>query len=165
MVVIICGLPGSGKSYFASQLASVIRAEYINSDKVRKDLGASGKYSLDDKLAIYREMVKMSREFLKKNKSIVVDATFYRDSMREMFQSEAKQLGSDIYFIHVHADESLVRERMTKPRADSEADYKVYLYIRDQFEEINVPHLKLESTNGNLTSMLDKAVTYINGVV
>lgn len=164
MVVIVCGLPGSGKSYFASQLASMLHAEYINSDKVRKEVGASGNYSLNDKLAIYSEMVKIMRGLLKEKKTIVVDATFYLDSMREMFQIEAKQWLADICFIYVHANESLVRERLSKPRADSEADFNVYLKIRSQFEKIKVPYLELESSNENLTSMLDEAMAYISGL-
>ena len=38
MIVIVFGLPGSGKSYFASHLASMINADYINSDKVRRTM-------------------------------------------------------------------------------------------------------------------------------
>lgn len=163
MVVIVCGLPGSGKSHFASHLASFLHAEYINSDKLRKELGSSGRYTLEDKLFIYNEMLKVTSEFLKEKKTTVVDGTFYLDSMRQMFQAEVKQMGSDIYFIRVYANESLVRERLSKPRKYSEADFKVYLHIRDQFEEIRTPHLELESTNENLASMLDKAIAYING--
>lgn len=164
MVVIVCGLPGSGKSYFASHLASVLHAEYINSDKLRKELGAAGKYSLGDMLAIYNELVRVTGEILKQKQIIVVDATFYLDSMRQMFQSRVRHWRSEICFIHVYADESLVRERLSKPRTDSEADFKVYLHIKDQFEKIEGPHLEIESTNDNLTSMLDKAVAYITGL-
>jgi len=35
MIIVVTGLPGSGKSYFAQQLAPLMDAEYINSDKVR----------------------------------------------------------------------------------------------------------------------------------
>lgn len=164
MVVIVCGLPGSGKSYFASQLASVLHAEYINSDKLRKELGASGKYSLGDRLAIYDELVRAASELLKQGRTVVVDATFYLDSMRRMFQSGVRQWCSEIICIHVFADESLIRERLSKPRTDSEADYKVYLYLKDQFQKIEGPHLEIESTNDNLKSMLDKAMAYITGL-
>lgn len=164
MVVIVCGLPGSGKSYFASNLASVLHAEYISSDKLRKELGALGKYSLGDRLAIYDEMVKVVSELLKQKQTVVVDATFYLDSMRRVFQSRVRQWCSEICCIHVFADESLVRERLTKPRMDSEADFKAYLYIKDQFEKIEGPHLEIESTDDNLTSMLDKAIAYITGL-
>jgi len=35
MIIIVFGLPGSGKSYFASKLAERINARYINSDVIR----------------------------------------------------------------------------------------------------------------------------------
>ena len=42
MVVIVFGLPGSGKSYFASRLAGIISADYINSDRVRREIPIPG---------------------------------------------------------------------------------------------------------------------------
>ena len=33
MIIIVLGLPGSGKTYFASRFAKLIHADYINSDR------------------------------------------------------------------------------------------------------------------------------------
>lgn len=164
MIVIVCGLPGSGKSFFASQLAASMDAEYINSDGVRKQLGAMGRYTLDDKLFVYKEMLRQARGFLELGKDVVVDATFYLDSMRDMFTAMAKAMKSDICFIHIYADETIVKERLCKPRPDSEADFAVYRAIREEFERIGFPHLELESMNGNITSMMDQARSYISAL-
>lgn len=161
MIIVVLGLPGSGKSYFASRLAARLRAEYINSDKVRKSMGSQGRYSLKDKLAVYTEMVKMTDRLLDENKVVVVDATFHLQSMRNLFLKEASKRLARIWFIHVKANEALIHDRLNKPRADSEADFKVYQDIRDQFQELTNHHLELESTNDNITSMLNKAIEYI----
>ncbi|SFP80598.1 hypothetical protein SAMN05444277_10244 [Parafilimonas terrae] len=34
MIVIIAGLPGSGKSYFAGRIAQMLSVAYINNDKI-----------------------------------------------------------------------------------------------------------------------------------
>lgn len=38
MIVIVLGLPGSGKSYFAARFAELIHADHVNSDRVRKSM-------------------------------------------------------------------------------------------------------------------------------
>lgn len=161
MIIIIAGLPGSGKSYFAARLAAKTGAVHISSDKIRKSLDALSKYTVTDKEAVYRKMAEITEKSLAENKTAVLDATFYRKPLRDLFSEIARRYGVPLVFILVKADEGLVKERLAKPREDSEADESVYYKIRDQFEEITQPHVCLESTNDNITQMLNKATTYI----
>lgn len=160
-IIVVAGLPGSGKSYFARRLAARLDAKHINSDAVRKAMGASGRYSFEDKLVVYTQMVKMTDRFLDEQKVVVVDATFYHPTMRDMFLTVAQLRDIDIYFIQITAKESLIEERLKKPREDSEADFQVYKDIRAQLQQMTNPHLNLESTNDNIESMLNEAVAYI----
>lgn len=162
-IILVTGLPGSGKSYFARRLAGRLGAEHINSDAVRKVMGAAGKYSFEDKLLVYTQMAKMAERCLNEHKRVVVDATFYHPAMRNMFLSLAERHAVDIYFIQITAKETLIEERLRKPREDSEADFQVYKSIRDQLQQMTNPHLKLESTNDNIESMLDEAIAYTSG--
>jgi predicted kinase len=57
MIIIVMGLPGSGKSYFAQRLAITINADYISSDRVRKTMMSSRTYSTKEKLLVYDEML------------------------------------------------------------------------------------------------------------
>lgn len=161
MIVIVMGLPGSGKSYFASRLATMLAAEYINSDKVRKELGAMGRYSLKDRLLVYHKMATTAERFLVEGRDVVVDATFHLSVMRSIFLNEAEKLKVRIQFILVWAKEGLIHERLKVSRADSEADFSVYMKIRDQFEKLTASHLELESTRDNVAAMLSKGMNYI----
>ena len=76
MIVIVFGLPGSGKSYFASHLASAINAEYLNSDQVRRTMFDRSTYSKKEKLAVYNEMLAQTRQAVSQKKNLVLDATF-----------------------------------------------------------------------------------------
>ncbi|MGK7391641.1 MAG: AAA family ATPase [Candidatus Cyclobacteriaceae bacterium M2_1C_046] len=161
MIVMVLGLPGSGKTYFAKRLAGKINAVHISSDRIRNELMALGKYSKKEKLAVYNKMIQLTAESLVSNKNIVVDATFYLSETREMFYNLAKKENVEIQLIVMEADEKLIKERVTKPREDSEADLEVYKKIKEQFEPVNSPHLTLNSTNNNLNLMLKKATEYI----
>jgi predicted kinase len=61
MIVIVFGLPGSGKSFFASRLAKMINADYINSDMIRKEMFASSTYSEKEKAAVYNVMIEKTK--------------------------------------------------------------------------------------------------------
>ncbi|MDQ3535987.1 MAG: ATP-binding protein [Bacteroidota bacterium] len=161
MIIIISGLPGSGKSFFAEKLAYKLDAVHINSDKVRKAKDAMGKYALQDKFYIYHEMVKLAEKSLQEQKTVILDATFYLQSIRDMILELAQYYSSKICFIYVYANEEAIKQRLSKKRIDSEADFKVYKLIKDQFEEITQLHLKLESKNDNIDYMLNEAEMFI----
>ncbi|HZY79606.1 MAG TPA: AAA family ATPase [Cyclobacteriaceae bacterium] len=161
MIVLIAGLPGSGKSFFAERLAGRMNACHLNIDAIRQEMRARGSYSFQDKLIVYNEMLKRTALLAFQNKDVVVDATFYHHTMREMFISWAKEQSVRVAIIEVVADEKLVNERVGKPRKFSEADYAVYEKVRDEFEEITMPHLILESTDENIEKMLEKAGKFL----
>ncbi len=161
MIIVVMGLPGSGKSYFAEKLSRQLEAVYINSDQVRNALGARGKYTVEDKMVVYNTMVDKARHALADGKRVVVDATFYQHRMVEIFKDLAMMYLSPICFIKVEADENLIKSRLTKLRHDSEADYNVYLKIKNQFEDPGVPYLSLRSEEDNIHDMLELALEYI----
>ena len=161
MLVVIAGLPGSGKSFFGQKLADAIGAAYLNSDKIRIDMLAKGKYSDEDKLAVYKEMESYASKALAQGNDVIVDATFYRRSVREMFEKLAGIHRVSLRIIEVKADEPTIRRRLSAPREFSEADFRVYEMIRDGFEEITTPHLVLISTDNNIDEMLLRAKEYI----
>ena len=161
MIVIVFGLPGSGKSYFAAHLANKINADYINSDKVRRAMFDTRTYSINEKLSVYSEMLTQMKEVVKQNKNLVLDATFYNNDIRKKFLDEAVDAGS-IFFIEVKAEESIIRKRLQEKRVDSEADFEVYKKVKKQWEPLHLDHLVLQSTNDNINEMLYKAADYLH---
>jgi predicted kinase len=161
MMILVCGLPGSGKSFFASRLANRLKADYISSDRVRIALLATGRYSFEDKLRIYRHMAERAATLVKRGKDVVVDATFYHHSMRELFIEVALQNQCAVRFIVIMASEALVKERLSRSRIDSEADLGVYQTMKAQFEKFTQPHLRLQAQADNIEQMLLAAIDYL----
>lgn len=161
MIVIVMGLPGSGKSYFASRLAAVMHAVYISSDKVRRALIASRTYMEEEKELVYANMLVQMLQMIQENKDVVLDATFYTDAIRKKFIRAAGETVV-IIFIEIIAGEELIKERLKQTRADSEADFSVYKIIQGRWEPLQQAHLELESTNNNIDSMLGKTVKYLD---
>lgn len=160
MIVFVFGLPGTGKSFFASRLAKMIHASYLNSDMLRKELFAERTYSNHEKKVVYDTMLDMTKEAIDTGQNLVLDATFHKKETRDTF---IKQLSEqeEVFYIEIHSAESTIKERLKKSRPYSEADFEVYKLIQQQWEPFNEPHLVLESTNDNIEELLLKAAQYL----
>ncbi|HEY8512254.1 MAG TPA: ATP-binding protein [Cyclobacteriaceae bacterium] len=155
-IVAVCGLPGSGKSYFAARLAERLKAVYFSSDKIRREMFSQRTYSDAEKRDVYREMIRRAQAHV--DQSIVFDATFYRNDIRAMFNDAFPNL----IWMMVSADDDVIRERLAKPRTDSEADLRVHELIRSQWEPLEGEFLTLHSTSDNIDDMLDRAIQYLD---
>ncbi len=161
MIVIVFGLPGSGKTYFAFRLAVWLNADYANSDQIRKKMFAARTYSTKEKLLVYNEMLAQMRQAITQSKNLVMDATFYKNDIRAAFINEAQE-EAGIIFIEVKAEEAIIKERLQQKRVDSEADYEAYKLIKQQWEPLDDQHLIFNSTNDNIEYLLDKAMDYLH---
>ena len=160
MVVIVFGLPGSGKSYFAVRLAEKLGAEYINSDRLRKEMFEERTYSDKEKAAVYAGMKKKMHEVLHDSGKLVLDGTFFRKQTRDEFEQSIANRTVP-FFIEMKATDKIARERLKRKRPFSEADYRVYQIIRSRWEPMEKPHLVLQSTNENIDDLLNKAMEYL----
>jgi len=159
-IVFVFGLPGSGKSYFATRFAERINAKYVNSDRVRKEIFKKREYTPEEKQAVYKAMLDEMQNAIEENKNIVLDATFHKAATRKLFTDQIADPGK-IVFIEVQANDKIIKERLKHKREYSEADYSVHKLIADQNEPLEKPHLILQSTNRNIEVMLTEAENHL----
>ncbi len=163
MVIIVFGLPGTGKSYFARHLSQEIDAVYLSTDEVRLHMKKQGRYDEKDKQLVYDRLEEMMSEHLKKGETVIIDGTFHEQRRRDQFSGKAHELRQPIFFIEMQSREETVKERVEQKREYSEADYSVYKMILDKFEPLGIPHLQLESDRDALGTMIEQARHYIYG--
>lgn len=161
MIILISGLPGSGKTFFAERLAQRIKALHLSSDRLRKELFPVQRvYSEEEKQSVYQEMLKRMKEAAQQQ-PVILDATFYRADLRAPFIKAAEEIKEKLYIIRLTAAEDLIKKRTTQQREDSEANYDVYLKLKDQYEPISSAFLSLQSEENNIEEMLSKALAYL----
>ena len=155
-VFIVTGLPGTGKSTLAQAIAREFDADYLNTDRIRTEIGLRGQYGRAAKEAIYVLMLQEADSFLAKNKSVVLDGTFYLEKHREAFEKMARKWHIDPNWIELKADEAVIRGRMSKKREFSEANFGVYEEIKEIWEPIKGEHIVLWSDRMTTREMLNQ---------
>jgi predicted kinase len=163
MIVLVYGLPGTGKTFFARHFAQETGAVHLNTDLVREKLDVKGQYDDKTKQQVYNELFKQVMRELNAKKDVIVDGTFHKKIRREQIKKIAGETNNRIYFIEIDADEKTVRKRLKKNRKYSEADFDVYQELREKFEKEEAPHIKLWSEKDNTEEMINQAKEYING--
>lgn len=160
MLILVLGLPGSGKTTFAKAFAERKNAVHLNSDLLRRELGEMGKYSPEDKQKVYETLLERARQALAAGKTVVVDSTFYKEKIREPFRKLAAECRRPLRWVEILANETTIEARLKKPRPDSEADFGVYQKIKSEAEPLEEPHLVLKSDEVSLGEMIEACLEF-----
>lgn len=107
-LVLVGGLPGTGKSTLASGISDAREWTLLRSDEVRKDRAGiahaervdepygEGLYSADQTEATYRELLARAHTALENGESVVLDASWSDARWRSAARAVADETGSDL---------------------------------------------------------------------
>ena len=146
-LVVLCGLPGTGKSHFARELASRAPFVWLNSDRTRKLLVARPQYSRREHRRVFAAMHVLTRGYLRDGYSVVFDATNLNENVRLPLYAVAEELGVEPLIIRFTAHPDLVRKRMTEREngvgdaGQSDAGWEVYSRMAVADTPVPRPHL------------------------
>jgi len=162
MLVIICGLPGTGKSTLAQELAKRWKAIHISSDSVRLRILKERTYSEKEKQMVYEKMFEEARGLLKRGADAILDATFYQKNLREAARAMAETEKNGCILIECVLGEEKIKERMERRKMgknESEATFEIYKKVKEEFEEIEEKHLVI-NTEEPMEKQIEKAGQY-----
>lgn len=148
----ITGLPGSGKSTIAKELAKLTNAEILRLDIIRKKLAPKATYSDNERESVYNALAYMGYTLTKDNRDVIFDATDNLNIGRKL----ARKLIKDFFVVQLKCplDICIEREEKRKDRAGMKD-----LYERAKKGEIKLPGLGakyIEEKDPFLTIETDK---------
>ena len=154
-LVLLSGLPGSGKTTFAARLASQLDAGVLESDRVRLELFPRRRYTRKENAAVFATVRERAEGVLADGRDVIVDATNLRGWERSGFlelaagqgaRVVAVRQGARVVAVRLTAPDAVLRERLTGPREGaSEADVRVYERMRGQEEPFSTPCVQVDS--------------------
>ena len=159
-LVILCGLPGTGKSHFARALISRAPSfAWVNSDYCRKLLVSGNPpdcrrpdysrpdYSREEHQRVFAAMHALVAELLSAGHPVVFDATNLNEEVRRPLYAAADGAGVAPLLIRFTAARSLARQRLAEREqgiaeaAHSDAGWAVYQRMADADAPAPRPHL------------------------
>jgi len=159
--IVVSGLPGTGKTYFCSQLAQRLPFVILESDALRKTLFSSLSYSSKESSRLFRAIHLLIERLLKKGISLILDATNLSERHREYLYSIADRLDVKLILVRVEAPPQVVYERLKtrqdNPRNKSDAEWAVYQRMKPSVQKIHRNHYAVD-TSRDITPVLDKIV-------
>jgi len=162
-LIVVSGLPGTGKSFFCRKLAEKLPFLILASDALRKVLFSTPQYNEQENKRLFSACHVLIEELLKKGIPVIFDATNLLEHHREYLYRAAERAGAKLILVWVEAPPEVVRQRLLTrertavPQSDSEAGWEVYNKMRPRREKISRNHLVVD-TSQDITGAVDKIV-------
>ena len=160
-LVLMCGLPGVGKTHFARRLAAEARLQMIESDAARKALMGVPAYNAEENLRVFGACRKLMDVLLDNGVPVLLDATNVTERDRAYSYAAAEGRGAEVMVVRVTAPESEVRRRLRRRERGlakdgaSNAGWDVYLKMKAREEPVTRPHFVVD-TSKDITSAIVK---------
>ena len=158
--IVVSGLPGTGKSYFCSQLAQRLPLVILESDALRKVLFPSPVYSPQESSHLFQTIHRLIERLLKRGIPLILDATNLSEREREYLYRIADRVDAKLVLVRVEAPPEVVQERLKARQEEvnkSDADWSVYQKMKSSVQKIRRNHYAVD-TSRDITPVLDKIV-------
>ena len=160
LLIVICGLSGTGKSTMAREFSLKTGIKVFTSDIIRKELAGtakgkqkkeefeSGLYSPEMTKRTYNELFLRASHLLKKGRPVILDATFLKDLHIEEARKTALDAGGELIIVKCVVSDVTARKRLAGRMSEpsiSDADLAIYLKQKEALGEISGPHITFET--------------------
>ncbi|MGD9932966.1 MAG: AAA family ATPase [Dehalococcoidia bacterium] len=145
-LIILSGLPGSGKTTFARTLVNTVPAVHVESDAVRRALAPAPRYTQSENRRVFDEVERLADAALASGRIALVDATNLRHDDRLRFHSLAARSRVPLIGIRVIAPPRVIRARLAAPRrGHSQAGLDVFERMRGRAQRFLDPSIVVDT--------------------
>ena len=147
LIVIVCGLPGVGKTTIAKNLAPLIDASILSTDKIRKELISNPTYQKEERVLIYDVMILLAKYLQQADRNCILDATFNKEDFRNQVKNKLKVSEDQFFIVECTCPEKIVFSRLKNRKDDySDADVSVYQNMKKIYESVKGKHITVDTS-------------------
>ncbi len=104
LLVLLYGLPGSGKTAFSRQIGEQLAVAHVEGDRIRAELFENPTYSKEENHIVASLMTYMTTEFLKAGVSVIFDTNAMRTAHRRALRNLATKVGAETVLLWLQVD-------------------------------------------------------------
>lgn len=153
-LLMMVGLPGTGKSSVVNALHPKMPHIVIATDKVRASMRQSPVYNTAEIMLVYEVCYGLIERRLRRGQRVVFDGSNLLAARREYLQQLARRCGSPVAICYVQAAQEVIQQRL-RARAlrghnnmdKSDADWIVYKWMVEAQEPLTEEHLIVDTTD------------------
>jgi len=146
LIFIICGLPGTGKTFLANKLSSYVNATVLSTDKLRKELFKKPTYTPWERTLIYDVLFLLAKYLHSSEISCILDGTFNMEKSRSEVKEILNLRDDQFHIIECVCPEDIILTRLLLRKDDySDANVSIYLKMKKIYEPVRQNHLTINT--------------------
>ena len=167
ILVIVGGLPGTGKSFFSQRVTERIPMVILESDFLRKTLVQAPVYTAEESTRLFLAIHETIDALLAHSLPVLLDATSLAKANREPLYQIAARHGAKVVMVRMVAPPEIVYQRLEaranrkRRQGHSDADWGIYERMLPFQEPLKLDHLVVD-TSREIGPPVEKVVLEIN---
>ena len=153
-LLMMVGLPGTGKSSVANALHPLLPHIVVATDTIRASLRQSPIYNASEIMLVYELCYGLIERRLQRGQRVVFDGSNLLAARRDYLQQVARRCGAPVAICYVQAAQEVIQQRL-RARAlrghnnmdKSDADWAVYKWMVEAQEPLTEEHLIVDTTD------------------
>lgn len=163
MIVLICGLPGTGKTFLSNKLSQYINSTVLSTDKIRKELIQKPTYTPWERALIYDVLFLLAKYLHSSGINCILDGTFNMEKSRREIKDLLNLSNEQFFIIECICPEDLIITRLLLRKDDySDATVSIYLKMKKIYEPVKQKHMSI-NTSRPIDKNIDRILRYIYG--
>ncbi len=167
-LIVLSGLPGTGKSHFANELRKRLPLLILESDRLRKVLAPNPRYTRGESHRLFLACHLLIEEYLLRDRMVLLDATNLTEDFRQPLYDIAQRVSVPLVLVRLTAPRDVVRRRLSDrgagmhPSDYSDAGWQIYSRMYPHEEVFDRNHLNVDSSL-DISESLDEVVRLVKG--
>lgn len=135
LLIMMYGLPGAGKTYFAAELAKTMNAAHVQADRIRYELFEEPRYDKQEDEIVDHLMQYMAEEFLSAGVNVIFDINANRLVKRRALRELARKHKAESLLVWLQIDQESAIQRIAHRDRRRNNDKYARPYTKATFKE------------------------------